>query len=376
MSRPAIRTMVVDDHAPVVDLHVSAFGDRHNPQSQISEFYRNLVTRCGVDDDNSPTRSLVADKDDQLVAMVFGAPVALQLNDAPVTAKVATLLATRSGNGDMTLSRRLLSEFFGDAVDLVLADRANSGGRRAAERSGMVFYPQYSLRWARVISPGRAAAAAALNRKPDVGRLGRRVLMGSARLTDAVTSRVLERVNGTAVHNRQRVVATELSADDLAADGGKVLSDFRLRPRFASAADTAATWRSLEMLRSEGSHHRVAIRSCDGELVAWYLLHVWPSGTGEVVQFGSLPSHHAAALNILIEHAEQLQLGSLHGQAHPTLNIALSDAGAVFHGRGSSFGVYTRNPEVQEALTQSQAYITPLEGEYPLQLGRKSRQDT
>lgn len=375
MTRSMLRRMRPDDHAQLVDLHCSAFGDRHNSVEQIRQFYRDLLTRSADADTGELSGSLVGvdgDGSERLVAMVIAAPLELSLDDASINGYVGTLLAKRSGHPDSSIVFRLLRELFADDHDFVLADRVNRDGRRVAERVEMVFFPQYSLRWVQVISPGRAGAAGALNRDPEMGGLRRSALSGLGKVADAATGRFVDRLQGAATPTARGLTTCGLTAEDLVVAGEHILEGFRLRPSFASVDHIAAQWRWLDTLRSEGSIERVAIRSASGELVAWYLLHVWPSGTAEVVQLATRPSQAEHVIRLLFDHAALLGVGSLHGNAHPSLHIALAEAGALFHGRGSAFGVSTRNEQVLEAFSHGAAWLSGLEGEYPLQLARKS----
>lgn len=373
MTKATIRTVRPDDVDELVELHIDAFGNRDNSEAQLRDYYQKALTWC-IEEAEGRDGSLVGVIDDRIAAMVLAAPGTLQLDGQVIPGRTGTLLAARSGHGDVTVARRLLDELFQADYAYTLADRVNDLGRRSAERSGMIFYPSYSLRWARVVTPGRAVAGGVLNRRGQAGRFEDALVRGSARAIDAVSARLGDPLTSPP-RVRGGLTTRELLVDDLATYGDDILSAYRLRPDFSSPERIRAQWQRFEIMRPEGVMHRVAVSSKKGELVGWYLLHVWPSGTSEVVQLAGRPGHLDRVVVALLMHAIELKVGSLHGHAHPSLLIALADIGATFHGRGAGFGIHSPLDEVHAAFALGQAYTTVLDGEYMLQLPRAIKED-
>lgn len=374
-AKPAtIRTMRHDDLDAVAELHALAFGRRDNSSQDIRSFYDVLLGRCLRVPGGEPP-SVVAECDGMVVGMVIGAPVRALLDGESVTGTAGSLLATRPGHRTPSLSRRLVDELCDRSGTFLVADRVNRDGRRAAERSGLRFYPQYSLRWAMVLSPGRAVAAGILNRRTTVHPAVRRLMERVGGLADrAVTSTVRGIQGAPAARGSLRPRA--LTVRDLVEQGPGVLRDYRLTPDFSTTDTVAMSWKWLEQLRPEGRHVRTAVCRPDGEMVGWFVLHIWPTGVAEVVQLAARPEHDARVITALVHSADESGVVSLHGSVPPALILALGEAGAGFHTRSSATGIFSHDPAVHEAFESRTAYLTGLEGEYPVQLAPESNRRT
>ncbi len=361
--------MHVDDLEQVVDLHSVSFGHRDNPLDDVRTFYQNVFARCldhsfGTGQAGS---SLVAEHHGAIVAMLLGAPTPARLNGERITGVTASLLATRPGHTSPGLSRRLIEQQSSRFPAFLYGDRVNQDGRRVAERSSVVFYPRYSLRWALVLSPGGAAAAALLNRRSGSGKLLERAAKSAGAMSDRLLQAPLRKALGRTVPIGS-LTSRELAPSDLVTHSDLVLDGYTLLPDFTSPEAIATSWRWLDVLRPEGRHRRVGIWTPDGQLVGWYLLHIWPTGIAEVVQLAALPRFASRVVSLLIQEAGQLGVVSLHGSMPPAMLLALGEAGAHFHSRSSAVGIASRHAEVHDAFAAGTAYLTGLEGEYPLQL--------
>ena len=367
--RPVVRSMRVEDLEQVVDLHVASFGHRDNSLDDVKAFYQRVFLRCldatctGRED--SP--SLVAERDGVVVGMVLGATLHARLNGQPVVGTTASLLATRRGHTSPWLSRRLIETMCSRSGDLLYSDRSNSSGRRVGEASGMTGYPPYSLRWAIVLAPGKAAAAGVLNRRSNSGRVVAGLIRQAGSLADRTLHRRLQKYQHHGVVKRP-LDAQPLSPSDLVAHSPRVLDGYTLTPDLSSAEMITESWRWLDLLRTEGRHDRVGVWDSRGHLVGWFLLHTWPTGVAEVVQLASTRAHADRVIAVVISEARRLGIASLHGSVPPALLLPLGEAGAYFHMRGSTVGIFSPYAEMHAAFANGTAYLTGLEGEYPLHL--------
>jgi len=258
----------------------------------------------------------------------------------------------------------------------VFADRVNDLGRRAGAAVSMEFYPAYSLRWGRVLRAGTGLAGGLLNRRPAMGRLSRSALAMTAKAVDAASG-----ATGLFARSGQKyikaTVRRPLAASELAAAGDSVIAahgpiQSLLRPDFQEELVTKR-WQLLDRLRPEGVKHHVGVWDPDGQLVGWYLLHCWPTNTAEVVDLVSTPERSHAVVAHVLDQAYDLGVGSVHGGVHPAMQFALTDAGAYFHGRASSTGLYAKCQDLHQAFRQCRAFPSALQGEYPLQVPRQGR---
>lgn len=371
MSSPySICPIGLDDVPGLTAIHIAAFGNRHNARSEVRDHYRKIFDFVGQAPVESDRKlSLGAFKDGRLVGHVVGVPIYMQCNGQPITASVATLLAMHPEERNALVSRRLLRELFSAPVAYTYADRVNNLGRRSAATAGMEFFPHYSLRWARVLRVGTALRGAVGNRR-TVGKIEDRVLrLGTSAIEHTVdriaASRLaLPKMRGGSYERR------ELQAIDVVASEAELLADFTIRPDYSTPARADHQWNAVQTLRPEGTHLRRGVWSAGGNLLGWYAMHIWPSGTGEVTQLVAAQGAAKLVVAAMFDHAVELKVGSLHGRSSPNLQVALGDAGAIFHSQGAWCGVQSSQDAVNEAFRRSTALCTALEGEYPLMLGR------
>jgi hypothetical protein len=166
------------------------------------------------------------------------------------------------------------------------------------------------------------------------------------------------------------LTATSLRAEDLDAATlrdciAEAAADTALRPEYD---ERSLKW-LLEVLagkRGCGGFHRTGLRDDAGRLVGWYLAHLAPGGTGEVLQVGARGGALAPVLDHLFARAWQLGVDVLYGRVEPARLRQLSERGCVFHHRGHWMLVHSGVPGVLEAIHRGDAFLTRLEGEWCL----------
>ena len=370
MSAYAVRTIAREDLDGLVDLHIAAFGLRdHSPEAVRAHHQRlldhHLVdTRVGA----PPLHAFVLVHEDTIVGMLYGASSPMRLHDTRVWSICSAYLSLHPDHRSQACLDAVARISHRTNAHIVLSDRTNSTARTVAERytSGTT-YQQYSLRWTRVLSPGAAALGGVLNRKGHFPAWTTPALRGAAALADIVFNRSERAVLAIEQpRSRRRLSTTELTAQHLAEHGDALLQHFTLRPDLTDAALTEANWARFRAVRPEGRIERVAVWNRRGDLVGWYILHLRPTGIGEVVQLVGRDDVIDGVISLMFDHAKELGVGSLHGTASPTMFVALSEAHVYYHGRGSALFVRTTDPQVTEAFASSKAFISGFEGEYPM----------
>ena len=242
------------------------------------------------------------------------------------------------------------------------------GIRRLVTRLGAEFHPQYSLRWARILRPGAALAGGIAHRTRGRGQFVGHALRVLGSAVDSAARVPLRRLDPAP--RRRPLTVRPLRPEHLVEHADRVLDPSVLRPDLSCAETIESQWSWLPTLRPEGEHHRIGLWNARDELVGWLLLHLWPSGTGEVVQLLCRPEHSDAAVATTIAYATELGAGSIHGRAGPSTQMALGEAGAVFHSRGAAFGLICDDRAILDQFRTGDAIVTGLEGEYPMQLAR------
>lgn len=376
MSSYEIRLTREDDLNGLVDLHIAAFGARDNAPSDIRAFHQRMLANL-LDDRRAGApgpKSVVSTKDGKVVAMAYHDHHPFLLEGERQWGTTATLLAVHPEHRKISCSRRLLDAVVHAGTSYVAADRTNTDGRRAA----MAFtpirtYPQYSLRWFRVVSPGAGALAGLLNRTNRSNPTTVSVMQRASGLVDSALERAsLSKLAIEVPASARKLTRRELTASELAEHGDSLLSNFTVRPDYTCAETNKLTWERFRNLRPEGRVDRIGVWNPSGELVGWYMLHLWESGTAECVQLVARPRQFDDVTILMLQHAKDIGAGSVHGSAAPPMIVPLSDAGASFHGRAAGFLVRTENEAIEEAFTTSRALLTGLEGEYPMQLAPRN----
>jgi len=376
MSSYTIRRVTKDDLDGLVDLHVAAYGMRDNAIGEVRTYHERLLEHvlCDARLGSPAPHSLVSVRDGELAAMVYSGHSPMLHHDKKVWATTGTLLAIHPDHRRVECTSQFIRAVLDAPDDLMIADRTNRAARHVVQGMASVeLYPQYSLRWGRVVNPATGALGGALNRSQ---RVGHRVASALHRVTSAVDE-LVARSNPAltaidAEKARQRLRTTTLRAEDLAQHGESLLSDLALRPDTTSVQQTELGWSRFRALRPEGRFERVAVWNRSDEMVGWYLLHTSSTGIAEVLQLVCQPRAQADVLALVLQHAQDLGVGSVHGTASPQMVIALSEAGAYYHGRGSAFMVASNRREVHESFSLSSALVSGLESEYPLMLAPSS----
>ena len=360
-----VRPFVRADISSVVDLHRRVFSsrsparreDRDAHEAYFSELYFGNAW-CA---EASP--SLVWEDGRGAVAGFLGVTTrAMSLGGQPLRAAVTSqfMVDAEARRRAPLAAVELVKALLAGPQDLTLADEATEPARRLWEGLGGATALLLSLQWARVLRPARFAVSrlAARNR---LGRLAR----GAAPLcrpADGLAARMPS--------SPFALTATSLRAEDLDAATlrdciAEAAADTALRPEYD---ERSLKW-LLEVLagkRGCGGFHRTGLRDDAGRLVGWYLAHLAPGGTGEVLQVGARGVALAPVLDHLFARAWQLGVDVLYGRVEPARLRQLSERGCVFHHRGHWMLVHSGVPGVLEAIHRGDAFLTRLEGEWCL----------
>ncbi|MEM7092949.1 MAG: lipid II flippase MurJ [Actinomycetota bacterium] len=363
--RTELRPATVDDLGAIVELHCSTFGNRDHTVEQIAEWYDQMLFSVLSD---TRTDAIVADGDAGISGMVMRSPLTLTIDGSPIDAAVMSMLATDRESAHPTLAGRLIQACRDGDQEITLADRITPFARRVGERHASAFYPEYSLRWGRVIHPQRAVRAALLDRSPAAGPV-RRGAVTALSTAGALAPRKL-RDMVTLPELRSGLSSDAASADTLAEASAHLLDRYRLTPQLGSSEAITRRWDRVARRRTEGEHIHRIVHSRSGEVVGWYWMHRWPTGTGEVLDLIAAPSLEAEVIARMLHDAAELRIGTVQGRAHPSMLLGLGECGATFHGRSSAFGIHSERGDVHDAFVTGQALVGAVEGEYPLLLPR------
>jgi len=368
-----VRTMRLDDLDGLARLHTAAYGDRDNSVDDIHAYHVRMLENSLNDLRRGapPNHSLVSTCDDQIVGMTYSSHNPMLLHDEQVWSTTATLLATHPDHRNPRNIKPLLEGLMEYSTDVLLADRTNSAGRKAAERAtDLELFPQLSLRWMRVLHPARGLTGGLLNRTKRPPTRAVNLLRHASTAIDSMIEKAHPPLIGLEDPRiAARYTTTELTALDLVSHGDALLRrDYDLRPDITSLDRVEDAWARFRAIRPEGSVHRVAVWTREGALAGWFLLHLLPTGTAEVLQLVAPGRAAAPIVALMLHRAKELGAGSVHGTAAPSMLVVLSEAGAYFHGRGSAMLAGTKKGAIRQALVSNRAFVTGLEGEYAMHL--------
>ena len=144
---------------------------------------------------------------------------------------------------------------------------------------------------------------------------------------------------------------------------------FELHPAYESPSLN----RTLAILRRHSEHGPLRngiVRDSRGSVAGWFIYHAKRHGLGEVLQIGAAGNAHALVLDQLFVDARQKGVAALSGRMQPEFMDKLREKQCLFHHRGHWTLIHSRNSAVLQAIHQGNAFLTRLEGEWPMRFDK------
>lgn len=356
-----IRPYGPGDARAVIALHRRRFLRGRPVSPETAEFVERFFTRTLLERpaDGTDCPSLVFRTDAGEVAGFLGVlDRTMTFDGDPVRVAVATAFMVERGAAGASIA--LLRQLLRGPQDVTLTDGATDQTRRILEPLRFRSVPVMSANWFRVLRPtellvDRFARTATRTRTLAAGaaRPVGRALDGRARRVDRLAAPT--RPGGL----RSRPLDPAGLADLIAAQA----AGRRLRPAY-DGTDLARVIDLRRGARHRGEFVMRVVERADGSPLGWYLAHVRPGGTSEVVQLGgeegALDTVLATAIADCDERGSALVQGRLDAQLLRAVRV-----NECYTRPAPWMLVHSRRPEIVDAFAAGDVWCSPLENEVP-----------
>ncbi|TIX62733.1 MAG: hypothetical protein E5V25_21705, partial [Mesorhizobium sp.] len=246
--------------------------------------------------------------------------------------------------------------------DISFSETANDISARLWTRLRGVVLPQYSLDWVRVMRPSSFVLSLSASRMKLA-----RMLNPFAHALDRFYCRRMKsserRWSGVAADGAGHGVfrTSEIDSGTFAKLVEPLTAQFVLRPEWAEGqldhilADAAQKPDMGELVF-------VSVTSPVGTNVGAFAYHARKNEIGRVLQILALPGQAGAVIDCLIDHAAVRGVSGLRGRIQPALLEAMLGRRIAFLTVASTV-VHSRDPELLDAMKNSQAFLNGLAGE-------------
>jgi hypothetical protein len=344
-----IRPFAPADVPAVVRLRYTAFPQTAQPDPAAAEAYFRRVFLEHPWGANGVTSLVAEGSDGRVVGFVGVLPRPWRFRGRTITAVVSTQLMAEPHGGPL-VGVRLLREVFAAGHDLMIADAANDTARRLWEALGGRVAQLYSLYWSVPVRPASARVHA----------WGR---SGAARALRLVTRPVVAALDARAARARVPDGLTVASAapDDVLPVMEAVLTREVLAPQYDRASLAWVLDHLAERTASAATYLRVVNDLAEGP-VGWFVAQ--PRGPRfDVIQLGARRGHHRSLLRAVLHEARAAGSTWAVGRNDPLALEALGAEHAGFSRNGAWVLVRAREPEVQRAIFEGEAFLSRLDGE-------------
>ena len=296
----------------------------------------------------------------QITGLLGVVPVRMSMNGKHIRAAIGSQFIVDPAWRSTLAGVRLMKTFLNGPQDLSIADEANEQGRKLWEGLGGRTSLLYSIHWTRPLRPGQLALTL-LN--------GRKALAPFARLTRPLVR--LADLLVTRIPQSQLYLATPSTIGEDLAEGSltsylsKFAGEGSLHPEYDHQWLKWAQ-RRASRLKGYGAFRGVLVRHEDGAIAGWYLYHLNRGGICNVLQIAGTPQSIHVVLNHLIQSAGREGVIALAGRLEPRYMQALSEKHCLFHRRGPWVLVHSKQPELLQAISEGNSFLSRLEGEWCL----------
>jgi hypothetical protein len=277
------------------------------------------------------------------------------------TIRIAVATAFMVDPSSRPASVALLRHLLRGPQDMTMGDGATDQVRRILERLGFRSYPTMSLAWFRVFKPSQLVLSrytrSARPTMRRVARLGR----PATRLVDRPMRGVRElkmSVPDPAPVRSRPLADGELL--DLITEASRAR---RLRPCY----DQRSLTRVLDVWRRathRGEFSEMAVEGADGRTLGWYLGHVQPDGTSEIIQVGTRKGSEEIVFGCMLHDCMSRGSALVQGRADSAL-LRPAIANECFFRPTAWMLAHSRNTAIFDAFASEDIFLSPLENERP-----------
>ncbi|MER8381737.1 MULTISPECIES: hypothetical protein [unclassified Mesorhizobium] len=313
---------------------------------------------CGGD-----LRSLVHVNDAGRVSGFVGVHVLpMTFNGRQLRAAICSSLMVEDHEHDPLAGARLLKAYLDGPQDISFSETANDISVKLWTRLRGAVLPQYSLDWVRVMRPAAFMLSLSANRLTLA-----RMLNPLARAVDRFYCRRMtpseRRWSGVAVegagHGAFRI--SEIDSHTFAKLIEPFTAQFALRPDWTEGQlDHILT--DAAQKPDLGELVFGCVTSPVGNNVGAFAYYARKYQIGRVLQILALPGQAGSVIDCLIDHAAARGVSGLRGRVQPALLEAMLGRRIAFLTVASTV-VHSRDPELLDAMKNSQVFLNGLAGE-------------
>lgn len=359
-----VRPLAEDDIPRVVELHRRVYPNAEKISLRTESAYRahfeEIFLRHPWCDEAMP--SLVYHEGDGRITGCLGVmPCRMSWDRRPIQVATTHHFMVDPSSRSTLAGVRLLKTFLAGPQDLSLATEANNMSRKVWEGLGGKTLLLYSIRWTRALRPSRFV----------LFRLETRRSLAPFALALRPLGWVIDAALARAPRSHFQQSVPRVSGEDL--DGETMLGCLHECSRGRSLCsvydDGSLKWLFDILARKEtdGTFRKVLVRNLKQKIIGWYLYYLNPGGVSEVVQIGAKDDSIEDVLDHLFYHAWRQGAIAVSGQLDPRFMPAFLAKQCFLHG-GSWTLAHSRNPDLLRTLDRGNAFLTRLEGEWPLGL--------
>lgn len=368
-SMKPIRPFLRDDIPQVADLHRRVFGVGGNAAGQpisaslaqeYADYFETIFFQNPWHDEAFP--SLVSqDASGKITGFLGVMPRRMTFRGRPLNVALSSQFIVEPDKRAMGAGLQMMKTFLLGPQDLSLTDEANAISRKLWEGFGGVTAPLYSFHWTRLLRPSRYAAALVASALGDPKLLAPFLLAARpvCHLVDALAARKLPQRFS---QPQPKVEAEELSQEGLL----RCLSEFaESRALWPDYDAPSLGWllKTIEHKTQWGDLRKLALYNLRGELLGWYLYHVKPGGTSNLLQIMAKKNSIEEVLDHLFYDAWQHGSLAVTGRLEPQFMPALIDKRCLLSGAPWVL-IQSHDPALLHSIQQGDALLSKLEGEW------------
>lgn len=360
-----VRPLVEGDIPEVVELHRRVFRSHQRTSEQTEsacgEHLKEIFLRYPWRDE-SMTSLVYSEDDGRIIGCLGVMPRPMLWNGSPVRVAISHHLMVDPSSRSTLAGVKLLKSFVAGPQELSLATEANHTSHKVWEGLGGKTSLLYSIRWTRALRPSRFV----------LSRLETRRSLAPFALALRPLGWVVDAALARAAGSHFEQSAPRVYGDDAGGEGlllewlREVARHRALQPVYD---DGSLRWllEQLGRMTEHGALRKIMVRNSMGEIIGYYIHFLNPGGVSAVVQVAAKDGAIEDVLDHLFYDAWRLGMIAVSGQLDPRYMAAFLAKQCFFHG-GSWMLAHSRNPELLHALDRGDAFLTRLEGEWPLGL--------
>ncbi|TIS55085.1 hypothetical protein [Mesorhizobium sp.] len=311
----------------------------------------------------SDLRSLVHVNDAGHVSGFVGVhALPMKFSGRQLRAAICSSLMVEDHERDPMAGARLLKAFLDGPQDISFSETANDTSVKLWTRLRGVVLPQYSLDWVRVMRPSTFMLSLFANRI-ELARMLNPFAHTFDRFYRKRMKRSERRWTGVAADGAGQGAfrASEIGSDTFAKLVEPFTAQFPLRPEWMEG--------QLDHILSHAAQKPdlgelvyVSVASPTGTNVGAFAYYTRTDRIGRVLQILSLPGQAGPVIDCLIDHAAARGVCGLRGRIQPALLEAMLGRRIAFVPVASTV-VHSRDPELLDAMKNSQVFLNGLAGE-------------